>query len=104
MILLALARIMVSQAMDGTTTIAIFGFFGTITTVLGGIIVAVMVNRSEKRQSAETAMERTLRERLVLRDEQIEDLKQDIVARDEQIDYYKLRLQALQGGPNVNQT
>lgn len=64
--------------MDPATTVAVFSFAGVVVTVLGGAVVAIYTNRSEKKTTAETAMEKTLRERIILRDEQIEDLKADV--------------------------
>lgn len=70
--------------MDNATTVAVFSFLGIVISTGIGALVSVVTNRSEKQQTAETAMERTLRERIVLRDEQIADLTQDR-------DYWKSR-------------
>lgn len=64
--------------MDTPTLVAILGFFGTVVTATGGAIVAVLVNRSEKKQSAESSIEKTLRERITFKEEQLADLRQDL--------------------------
>lgn len=64
--------------MDPATTVAVFSFAGVVVTVIGGAVVAIYTNRSEKKTTAESAVETTLRERITLRDEQIADLKADV--------------------------
>lgn len=71
--------------MDPTVQVAMIGIFTTVVTTAGIVGVALINNRKERGASAESAMERTLRERILLRDEQIEELKQDIADRDKQI-------------------
>lgn len=75
--------------MDATVQVALVGICTTAITTAGVIFVAFYNNKKERGQAAESAMERTLRERIVLRDEQIKDLqnditdlKQDVKARD----------------------
>lgn len=66
--------------MDNGTLVVVLGFFGTMVTGAASVAVAIIVNRREKTQSAETALEQTLRERLVLKDEQLADCRQDLAA------------------------
>lgn len=71
--------------MNATVQVALIGIITTIVTTAGVIIVAIVNNRKERGTAAESAMERTLRERIILRDEQIADLKADVEERDKQI-------------------
>lgn len=64
--------------MDPVIAVAVFSFLGVVVTALAGVFVSIITNRKEKRQTSETTMERTLRERLTLRDEQLEDIKSDL--------------------------
>lgn len=75
--------------MDATLQVGLVGIFTSIVTTAGIVIVAMINNRKERGQAAESAMERTLRERIVLRDEQIADLRADIEARDRTISQLK---------------
>lgn len=63
--------------MDPTVQVALIGIFTTVITTAGVVAVAVMNNRKERGASAESAMERTLRERITLRDEQNAELRED---------------------------
>lgn len=64
--------------MEGTAVyVAIIGFFGTIVTVAGAVVIAWLTSRGEREQTAESALERALRERLLLKKEKIEELEQD---------------------------
>lgn len=65
--------------MDPAVWVAFLGLLGVVATAITGIVVAKITNRSEKEQSSETAMERTLRERIILRDEQLKDKDLDIL-------------------------
>lgn len=78
--------------MDPATTIAVFSFLGVVVTAVVGAIVAIYTNRSEKKTVAETAMEKTLRERIILRDETIVELKRDLEAANEKIDLRNIQL------------
>lgn len=69
--------------MDTTVLIAVIALCGTALTVAGGIIVAIITSGKESKSSATSALEKALRERLILRDEQIEDLKQDLAQCEE---------------------
>lgn len=71
--------------MDATVQVALVGIFTTMVTTAGVVIVAMINNRKERGGAAESAMERTLRERIVLRDEQIADLRSDLEERDRMI-------------------
>lgn len=85
-------------AADPTVQIAFFGIVTTIITVIGGVVVAVVNNKRERGNSAESAMEATLRERIVLRDEQIEDLRNDIAERDHTIEKLNEELRLFKDG------
>lgn len=85
-------------AADPTVQIALAGIFTTIITVIGGVVVTVINNKKERGNSAENAMEATLRERIVLRDEQIEDLRVDIEERDHTIEKLNEQLQLYKDG------
>jgi hypothetical protein len=81
--------------LDATVQVALIGIITTIVTTFGVIIVAVVNNRKERGSAAESAMERTLRERIILRDEQIEDLKVDVAERDQKIAERDQKIMAL---------
>lgn len=66
--------------MDTATLVAVLGFCGTLVASAIAGMVAIVTNRAEKKQTAETTLERTLRERLALRDEQNMELKEDLLA------------------------
>lgn len=55
----------------------IAGVVGTIVTTFGLVIIAIINNRRERKGSAEASMEATLRERILLKEEKIADLKDD---------------------------
>jgi len=64
--------------MDVSVLAPLLAFGGTVVTAGSVAVVAGITHRSETKQAAETTMERTLRERIILRDEQIADLKADL--------------------------
>lgn len=64
---------------DVSVVAPLLAFGGTVITAGSVALVAVVTHRSENKQAAETAMERTLRERILLRDEQIADLKSELL-------------------------
>lgn len=71
--------------METQTIVAAFSLLGVIATAIAGFLVARMTNRTEKAKAAEVTAEAVLRERLgvagdrlVLRDEQMDDLKGDL--------------------------
>jgi hypothetical protein len=70
---------------DATLQVGFLGIITTFVTTAGVVIVAMINNRRERGSAAESAMERTLRERIILRDEQIADLKADIEEKDRTI-------------------
>lgn len=72
--------------MDTATTVAVFSFAGVVVTAVVGAIVAIYTNRAEKKVTAENVMERSLRERITLRDEQIIDLRGDLEEANERLD------------------
>lgn len=76
--------------MDPAVGVAVVGLFGTITTGGATVIVSQLNSKKERANAAESAVEKTLRERLLLRDEQIAELKEDLERADKRAD----RLQA----------
>lgn len=68
--------------MDPTVQVALIGIFTTVVTTIGVIGVAVLNSRKERGSAAESAMERTLRERITLRDEQIADLREELAEKE----------------------
>lgn len=69
--------------MEATVQVALIGIITTIVTTLGVIVAAIVNSKRERSNAAESAMERTLRERIVLRDEQLADLREDVADRDD---------------------
>lgn len=63
--------------MEPSILVAVLGFFGVMVTSIIGAIVAMGTNRKEKQNVAETTIEKTLRERILLRDEQLEESEDD---------------------------
>lgn len=76
--------------MDAATTVAIFAFAGTVVTAIAGAVVAVFANRSEKKQTAYATLEKAWEQRVILRDEQIIELKADLAEALKDRDRYKL--------------
>ena len=64
--------------MDKTVLVALLALCGTVVTVAGGVIVAIVTSNKESKSSAESALEKALRERLTLKDEQLQDLQNDL--------------------------
>lgn len=63
---------------DPAVQVALVGVFATLITTIGVVVAAVINNRKERTGAADQGVEATLRERIALRDEQIEDLRADI--------------------------
>lgn len=63
---------------DPTVQVAFIGIIATFITTSGVVFVAYLNNRKERTDTAEEGVESTLRERIALRDEQIQDLRDDI--------------------------
>lgn len=84
-------RSSVGVLMDTATTIAVFGFLGSTITAMVGGFVAIYTNRTEKKQTAEVSVEKTLRERIVLRDEKIAELQEDLQELRESLEWEKKR-------------
>lgn len=83
--------------MDPTIIVAILALGGTILTVGGSIAVAVYTTRKSSTTAAESSLEKTLRERILLRNEQIEELKEDkreLLAENSSLQKDKIRLQS----------
>lgn len=64
--------------MDPLAEASLFGVGGTFLMTVGAIAAAVINSKTERKGSAENALEKTLRERLTLKDEIITDLRSDI--------------------------
>lgn len=71
--------------MDPTVQVALIGIFTTVVTTAGVVLVAVVNSKKERGNTAESAMEMTLRERIILRDEQIDDLRGDLKEKEQVI-------------------
>lgn len=80
--------------MDTAVTVAVFSFLGIVVSAAFGAVVSLATNRREKQQTAETTMERVLRERLLLREEQLADKDLDIQRITEDRDYWKAKAQS----------
>ena len=59
--------------MDSSVQVALVGTLGIFITAVSVVLVAIVNTKREKADTAENAVEKTLRERLALRDEQIAD-------------------------------
>lgn len=68
----------VALASDTPTLAIVLGFMASVLATIGGAFVGMSVLRNEKKQTAETALEKTLRERIVLRDEELADVREDL--------------------------
>lgn len=68
--------------MEPSVQVALIGFFGVVVTGAIGAIVAVNNKRNEKILTSENTIERTLRERIALRDEQLEDKQEELEDKD----------------------
>lgn len=75
--------------MEPTVQVAFVGIATSIVTTAGIVIVAMINNRKERTTAAESSMERTLRERITLRDEQIVDLKNDVLNLESEVQELK---------------
>jgi uncharacterized protein (DUF3084 family) len=71
--------------MDPAVIVALVSVGTAAVTTAGGVLVAFLTNRREAENSAEDAMEMTLRERIALRDEQIAALERKVANRDDKI-------------------
>lgn len=85
---------------DPTVQVAAIGIITTFITTLGVIVVAVLNNRKERTDAAETGIEETLRERIILRDEQIMDLKDEVAHKEQIIQRLKAKIAELEKGKN----
>lgn len=91
--------------MDGPVLVALLGFFGTIVTAAVALAVAIVANGKERKNAAEGSMEKTLRERLAFKDEQMIEIKgknailtETLRARDETIEAQALVIRELREG------
>lgn len=89
--------------MDPSVVVAVTSVGTAVVTTGGGVLIAVLTNKREAQNAAETAadesadkaekdLEATLRERLALKDEQIEALEFKVRNRDEKIARLTLEL------------
>ena len=65
--------------LDSATLVPVLGFAGTVVLAVSAIVVAIITHKNEQGQTAESVMERTLNQRILLRDEQNSELKQDLL-------------------------
>lgn len=65
------------MAVDPTAQVAIIGVATTTVTTIGVIAAAMFNNKRERTSSADSGVTATLRERIALKDEQIDDLRED---------------------------
>lgn len=82
--------------MDPSVVVAVTSVATAVVTTAGGVMIAILTNRREAENAAETAVEDSveqanrdkeaaLRERLTLKDEQIEALEFKVRNRDEKV-------------------
>jgi hypothetical protein len=81
---------------DTTVQVAVVGIFTTLITTIGVIVVAIINNRKERGGAANEAVEETLRERIILRDEQILDLKDEVAHKEAIIQRLKNKIKELE--------
>jgi len=86
---------------DPTVQIAAIGIITTLITTAGIIVVAVLNNRKERSGAAQEGIEGTLRERILLRDEQIADLREELVHKERIIERLKAKIERLEGSTNA---
>jgi small-conductance mechanosensitive channel len=65
--------------MDSATLVPILGFAGTVVVAVGAIVVAVITHGSETKATGDNTAERVLEQRILLKDEQNAELKQDLI-------------------------
>lgn len=87
-----------SNGIDPTVQVAFVGILTTLVTTTGVVVVALVNNKKERGSAAEGAIITTLRERITLRDEQIQDLKADVNERDHLIAQLREELQLCKEG------
>lgn len=63
--------------MDNATTLVLFGFLGTVVTGVASIAVAIIVNRREKHDSAESSADKLDEQWRAFKDDQINNLRAD---------------------------
>lgn len=68
--------------MEPMVQVAIIGIVTTLITTAGIVVAAIVNSLKERGDTADSAIEMTLRERIVLRDEQIADLREDLAEKD----------------------
>lgn len=71
---------------DPSVQVAIVGVLTTIITTSGVVLAAIVNNKRERTGSAGAGIEATLRERILLRDEQLADLRADKAALQARLD------------------
>lgn len=62
---------------DPAVQVAVVGIVTTLITTLGVVFVALLNNKKERTSAADQGVEAVLRERVTLKDEQIQDLNED---------------------------
>lgn len=78
--------------MDTNIVVALISLAGLVIASVIGAFVSVHINRTEKRNTADSTLERTMEERILLRDERIIDLRDDVRERDERIEELEIQL------------
>lgn len=79
--------------MDPAIIVALVSVATAVVTTAGGVLVAMLTNRREAENAADDAVEKALRERLELRDEQIAALEKKVQNRDDKIARLELELE-----------
>lgn len=81
--------------MDPALTVAVVSVATAGVTTGGGVLVAYITNRRDRTENADDDTVRALRERLILRDEQIAALERKVENRDDKIARLMLELEHL---------
>lgn len=76
----------VPMATDTPALAYLLAFAGTVVTSITGAVVAIALNRKEKTQSAENSLEKALRERITLRDEELLEVRAQLRESNEERD------------------
>jgi uncharacterized protein (DUF3084 family) len=71
--------------MDPLAQVALIGVPASLLTIGGSVFVTIVNSKKERVGAAENALEKALRERLLLRDETIAELRADLAERDKDV-------------------
>lgn len=69
---------MLAQEIEPSVQVALIGLIGIVITAIGGAFVALSTNRKEKTMVAESTLEKAYEQRILLRDEQLAESRQDV--------------------------